>query len=133
MAKKKSEWFFGLSGRATLLISLAVVLVFCFLDQFLPGKTPVIPNFVKYVAVNGLVFAVASLGINFYSGYLGETSLGHAAFYGLGGYMTGYLTTKFGINFWLTIPLGMLAAAAASVPVALAGRRVKGSFMVVIT
>ena len=133
MAKKKSEWFFGLSGRATLLISLAVVLVFCFLDQFIPGKTPVIPNFVKYVAVNGLVFAVASLGINFYSGYLGETSLGHAAFYGLGGYMTGYLTTKFGINFWLTIPLGMLAAAAASVPVALAGRRVKGSFMVVIT
>ena len=133
MAKKKSEWFFGLSGRATLLISLAVVLVFCFLDQFLPGKTPVIPNFVKYVAVNGLVFAVASLGINFYSGYLGETSLGHAAFYGLGGYMTGYLTTKFGLNFWLTIPLGMLAAAAASVPVALAGRRVKGSFMVVIT
>ena len=133
MAKKKSEWFFGLSGRATLLISLAVVLVFCFLDQFLPGKTPVIPNFVKYVAVNGLIYAVASLGINFYSGYLGETSLGHAAFYGLGGYMTGYLTTKFGINFWLTIPLGMLAAAAASVPVALAGRRVKGSFMVVIT
>lgn len=133
MAKKKSEWFFGLGGRANLLISLVLVLVFCFLDQFLPGKTPVIPNFVKYVAVNGLIFAVASLGINFYSGYLGETSLGHAAFYGLGGYMTGYLTTKFGIDFWLTIPLGMLAAAAASVPVALAGRRVKGSFMVVIT
>lgn len=133
MAKKKSEWFFGLSGRMTLLISLVLVLLFCFLDQFIPGKTPVIPNYVKYVAVNGLIFAVASLGINFYSGYLGETSLGHAAFYGIGAYMTGYLTTKFGVNFWLTLPLGMIAAAAASVPVALAGRRVKGSFMVVIT
>ena len=133
MTKKKSEWFFGLSGKATFLISLVLVLAFCLLDQFVPGKTPVIPNFVKYIAVNGLIYAVASLGINFYSGYLGETSLGHAAFYGLGAYFTGYLTTGMGVNFWLTIPLGMLAAAAASVPVALAGRRVKGSFMVVIT
>ena len=133
MTKKKSEWFFGLSGKTNFVISLAFVLVFCFLDQLIPGKTPVIPNFVKYIAVNGLIYAIASLGINFYSGYLGETSLGHAAFYGIGAYMTGYLTTKFGVSFWLTLPLGMLAAAAASVPVALAGRRVKGSFMVVIT
>ena len=133
MTKKKSEWFFGLSGKANLVISLVFVLVFCFLDQLIPGKTPVIPNFVKYIAVNGLIYAIASLGINFYSGYLGETSLGHAAFYGIGAYMTGYLTTKFGVSFWLTLPLGMLAAAAASVPVALAGRRVKGSLMVVIT
>ena len=116
MTKKKSEWFFGLSGKATFLISLVLVLAFCLLDQFVPGKTPVIPNFVKYIAVNGLIYAVASLGINFYSGYLGETSLGHAAFYGLGAYFTGYLTTAMGVNFWLTIPLGMLAAAAASVP-----------------
>ena len=120
MTKKKSEWFFGLSGKANLVISLVFVLVFCFLDQLIPGKTPVIPNFVKYIAVNGLIYAIASLGINFYSGYLGETSLGHAAFYGIGAYMTGYLTTKFGVNFWLALPLGMLAAAAGSVPVALA-------------
>ena len=77
--------------------------------------------------------SIATLGINFYSGYLGETSLGHAAFYGIGAYMTAWMSVNKGMNFWLTIPLGMIAAAAASVPVAMAGRRVKGAFMVVIT
>ena len=130
---REGEWFFGLSGRANFLISLVIVLVFCFLDQVIPGSKLIIPNFIKYIAVVCLIYAIASMGINFYSGYLGETSLGHAAFYGIGAYMTGFLTTAMGLDFWLTIPLGMAGAAVAAVPMALAGRRVKGSFMTVIT
>lgn len=135
LKKKKwseGEWLFGLSGRMTFLIALAVVLVFCLLDLFTPsGK--LIPNYVKYVVVSGLIYSIASLGINFHSGYLGETSLGHAAFFGLGAYTTGYFTVMCDVNFWITIVIGMFFAALLAVPVALAGRRVKGSFMVVIT
>lgn len=120
---RNKKWF---------LVSLAAVLLFCFFDQFHAGKA-IIPNFVKYIAACGLIYSIATLGINFYSGYLGETSLGHAAFYGIGAYMTAWMSVNKGMNFWLTIPLGMIAAAAASVPVAMAGRRVKGAFMVVIT
>lgn len=130
---KQTDWLFGMSGRQTFLASLLFILVFCFLDTLIPGKHNIVPSFLKYIMVDGLIYAVASLGLNFYSGYLGETSLGHAAFYGIGAYMTGCLTVNAGLDFWLTIPLGMLAAAAAAIPVAFAGRRVKGSFMVVIT
>lgn len=130
--EKRTEWLFGMSGRATFLGSLLLVLVFCFADMLIPGRD-IIPNYVKYIVADSLIYAIASLGINFYSGYLGETSLGHAAFYGIGAYVTGYLTVHAGLDFWLTVPLGMCAAALAAVPVAFAGRRVRGSFMVVIT
>lgn len=130
--KSSGEWLFGLSGVQTFLIALAVVLIFCLLDLFTPSGN-LIPNYVKYVVVSGLIYAIASLGINFHSGYLGETSLGHAAFFGTGAYTTAILSVKYDVNFWITIPVAMVLAAILSVPVSLAGRRVKGSFMVVIT
>lgn len=120
------------SGLACFIGALIIVLVFCFLDHFTKsGKF--IPNYVKYVAVCGLIYSVASLGINFHSGYLGETSLGHAAFFGIGAYTTAYLSVFQKVDFWLTIPIGMVLSGLFSLPMALAGRRVKGSFMVVIT
>lgn len=130
--KTSGEWLFGLSGTKTFLIALAVVLIFCLIDLFTPSGN-LIPNYVKYVVVSGLIYSIASLGINFHSGYLGETSLGHAAFFGTGAYTTAYLSVNFGVDFWLTIPIAMLMAALLAIPVSLAGRRVKGSFMVVIT
>lgn len=84
-----------------------------------------IPNYVKYVVVCGLIYSVASLGINFHSGYLGETSLGHAAFFGIGAYTAAYLTVYQDVDFWLTVPVSMALAGIAAIPVALAGRRVK--------
>ena len=125
--KKSSEWFFGMSGLQTFIAAAVIVVAFCLTPKAL------VSTYVKGIVVSGLIYALATLGINFYSGYLGETSLGHAAFFGIGAYMTGYLTVKSGFNFWVTIPLGMIAAALTSVPMAFAGRRVKGSFMVVIT
>jgi branched-chain amino acid transport system permease protein len=114
-------------------VVLAAMLFICFLDDFTPSGR-VIPNYFKYVIVVSLIYSVASLGINFYSGYQGDTSLGHAVFFGTGAYVTAYLTTQFsGINFWASILIGMAFSAVLSLPVAWAGSRVKGSFMVVIT
>ena len=71
------------SSLACFIGALIIVLVFCLLDHF-TSSGKFIPNYVKYVVVSGLIYSVASLGINFHSGYLGETSLGHAAFFGIG-------------------------------------------------
>lgn len=132
MGTQKTKWLFGMSGRQTACGATALIFLLCCSDSLFPGAVR-IPSFVKYMAADGLIYAIAALGINFYSGHLGETSLGHAAFYGIGAYVTGFLTVRYGLDFWLTIPLGMAAAALFSAPVALAGRRVKGSFMVIIT
>ena len=128
----RGEWLFGLSGRMTLLISLVLVLLISFVDKF-HGGSAWIPTYAQHVLVNCLLSALLALGLNFISGYLGQTSLGHAVFYGIGAYTTAVLLTKTGVNFWLTILLGMVMSMLVAVPLAAASLRVKGQFLVVIT
>ena len=130
--KKKSEWLFGMSGRATFIAALVIVLVFCLIDAVVPGGK-LIPTYIKHIVVSCLIYAILTLGLDFVAGYVGQVSLGHAAFFGLGAYVTGSLSVFFGMNFWLTIPIGMAISGILSVPLAFASQKVKGPFLVVIT
>ncbi len=53
------------------------------------------------------LYAMLAVGLCLLMGYTGQVSLGHAAFFGLGAYGTGILTTKLNMNPWLA----MIAAA----------------------
>jgi branched-chain amino acid transport system permease protein len=70
--------------------------------------------------LNVLVFAgihvLLAVGLNLVMGYTGQVSLGHAAFYGVGAYGSGVLTTKLGMDPWLAA----LAALGISMVIALA-------------
>lgn len=55
-----------------------------------------------------LVYAVAILGLNILTGFNGQISLGHGAFYAVGAYTTAVLMDKLGFPFWLTLPLAGL-------------------------
>src|SRR3954466_15559147 len=49
-----------------------------------------------------LVYAIALLGLNILTGYSGQISLGHGAFYALGAYCAAILMDKFGVPYWAT-------------------------------
>ncbi|MGH8735224.1 MAG: ABC transporter permease subunit, partial [Burkholderiales bacterium] len=51
-----------------------------------------------------LVYAIALLGLNILTGYSGQISLGHGAFYALGAYVTAILMDKAGVPYWATVP-----------------------------
>jgi branched-chain amino acid transport system permease protein len=55
-----------------------------------------------------LVYAVAILGLNILTGFNGQISLGHGAFYAVGAYTAAVLMDKLGFPFWLTLPLAGL-------------------------
>lgn len=52
-----------------------------------------------------LIYAVAVLGLNMLTGFNGQISLGHGAFYALGAYTAAILMDKLGVPYWLTVPL----------------------------
>lgn len=52
-----------------------------------------------------LVYAIALLGLNMLTGYNGQISLGHGAFYAIGAYVAAILMDKFGVPYWLTVPV----------------------------
>ncbi|HZY16510.1 MAG TPA: branched-chain amino acid ABC transporter permease, partial [Ramlibacter sp.] len=51
-----------------------------------------------------LIYAIALLGLNILTGYNGQVSLGHGAFYAIGAYAAAILMDKFGVPYWLCIP-----------------------------
>ena len=109
----KKERFFGKNGQTAFLGAAVLVLLICYIDNF-HGGSAWIPTYFQHVAVNCLIAAILALGLNFVSGYLGQTSLGHAAFYGIGAYTTAVLLKYTNISFWITIPVGFLLAALVS-------------------
>jgi branched-chain amino acid transport system permease protein len=52
-----------------------------------------------------IINAIALLGLNLLTGYSGQISLGHGAFYGIGAYATAILIHQWHVPYWLTIPL----------------------------
>ncbi len=52
-----------------------------------------------------LVYAIALLGLNILTGFNGQISLGHGAFYAIGAYCTAILMDKFGVPYWATLPV----------------------------
>ena len=51
-----------------------------------------------------MVYAIALLGLNILTGYNGQISLGHGAFYAMGAYCAAILMDKFGFPYWATLP-----------------------------
>ena len=75
----KKERFFGKNGQTAFLGAAVLVLLICYIDNF-HGGSAWIPTYFQHVAVNCLIAAILALGLNFVSGYLGQTSLGQHQF-----------------------------------------------------
>ena len=57
------------------------------------------------------IYAIATMGLIMLMGYAGQISLGQAAFYGIGAYSSGILTTRYDLSPWLALLVGAALAA----------------------
>lgn len=80
-----------------------------------------------------MYLAVAAMGLNLLTGFNGQVSIGHGAFFGLGAFTTAVLMVDHGVSFELTIVVGAVLAAALGVIVGFPALRVKGSYLALIT
>lgn len=64
---------------------------------------------------------------------MGQTSMGHAALYCLGGYFSALLGSNLGLPFWVTIFFGILGGALGGLILGLSTMRLSGSYLAVIT
>lgn len=84
------------------------------------------------VATFAALNVVLALGLNMISGFCGQVSLGHAAFYGLGAYAAA-LCSVAGVPFVASIAVGILVAGAFGVVVGFAALRVREDFLAIVT
>src|ERR1700752_1025640 len=84
------------------------------------------------IALVGLT-AIVGVGLNVLLGLTGQISFGHVAFYAIGAYTVGILTSKAGLSFWIALPLGTLIACAAGALLAIPALRVRGPYLAMVT
>ena len=90
-------------------------------------------NYQLYVlALVGLT-AIVCVGLNVLLGLSGQISLGHVAFYAIGAYVVGILTTKTTIGFWTALPLAGVVSGVAGVMLAVPALRVRGPYLAMVT
>jgi branched-chain amino acid transport system permease protein len=80
-----------------------------------------------------LIYAIALLGLNILTGYNGQISLGHGAFYAIGAYVTAILMDKFNVPYWLCIPAAGAVCLLAGFLFGLPALRLEGVYLALAT
>ncbi|WP_233575690.1 ABC transporter permease subunit [Noviherbaspirillum saxi] len=79
------------------------------------------------------LYSLVAIGLVLLTGVGGLTSFGQAAFVGIGAYVSGYLSTRYGVSPWLTLPAGLLITVAAAYLIGLLTMRMSGHYLPLAT
>ena len=80
-----------------------------------------------------IMFALMSLGLNIVVGKSGILDLGYVAFFAIGAYTNGMLSTKTHLSFYAILIIGALLAMLAGVMLGLPALRLRGDYLAIIT
>jgi branched-chain amino acid transport system permease protein len=113
-------------SRRMLLLTLALLAIACALPF-------VLTSYRTFQAALVLVYAIALLGLNIVTGYNGQISLGHGAFYALGAYCSAILMDQAGLPYWATIPIAGAVCLVAGFLFGLPALRLEGLYLALAT
>jgi branched-chain amino acid transport system permease protein len=102
-------------------LAVAFVPTFLFSDYHLFQLTMVV------------VYAIAILGLAILTGFNGQISLGHGAFYAIGAYVTAVLMYKYEVPYWATLPVSAIVCAAVGFLIGLPALRLGGLYLALTT
>ena len=116
----------GATNKRQIIVLAALLLAACALP-FL------VTNYHTFQLTLVLVYAIALLGLNILTGYNGQISLGHGAFYAIGAYVAAILMDKFGVPYWLTVPAAGVTCLAVGFLFGLPALRLEGLYLALAT
>jgi len=112
--------------RRNLLTLMIVLAIACALPF-------IVSNYRTFQLTLVLVYAIALLGLNILTGYSGQISLGHGAFYALGAYCAAILMDKAGVPYWATVPAAGAVCFVAGFLFGLPALRLEGLYLALAT
>jgi branched-chain amino acid transport system permease protein len=100
----------------------------------LAGGLPlVLSNFRLFQFTQVFIYAIALLGLNILTGYNGQISLGHGAFYALGAYTTAVMMDRWNVGYGWTIPAAGLLCLVIGFLFGLPALRLEGLYLALAT
>jgi len=112
----------------TVLIALAIVI---------PLLHPVLPDLVSnyrlFLVSTMIIASIAVLGLNLLTGFNGQISLGHSAFYAVGAYTAAILMDKLDCPYYLTLPAAAILSFIVGYLFGLPALRLEGHYLALAT
>ena len=102
-------------------VAVAVVLAFT------------LKNFYLFQLTLALIYALAILGLNLLTGYNGQFSLGHSAFFAIGAYTAAILMEHGGVPYYLTLPVAGVVCLVSGFLFGLPALRLEGIYLALAT
>jgi branched-chain amino acid transport system permease protein len=93
----------------------------------------VLSNFRTFQFTQVYIYAIALLGLNMLTGYNGQISLGHGAFYAIGAYVGAIMMDQWGIGYGWTIPAAAIVCFVVGFLFGLPALRLEGLYLALAT
>jgi len=113
--------FFLLIARHRVLASTLFLMIFPFIMPY------------EALAINILIFGLFAMGFNLLFGYMGLLSFGHAAFLGIGSYLTGIAIVHYAMPWGAAILVGVIGAAIGGLLMGFLAIRTRGIYFSMVT
>ena len=112
--------------RTSWIIPLLVLLAFIV-------PVTVFTNYHLFQLTMVVVYAIAILGLALLTGFNGQISLGHGAFYAIGAYTTAILMSSWNVPYWATLPVSAIVCALVGFLLGLPALRLEGLYLALTT
>jgi len=110
-----------------------IVLVILALLPLIGGKTGLISNYSFLQLSLMIVYAIAVLGLILLTGFNGQISLGHGAFFAVGAYVAAILIDQAGWPYWATLPMAAIVCFVVGYLFGLPALRLEGHYLALAT
>ncbi|MDJ0815006.1 MAG: high-affinity branched-chain amino acid ABC transporter permease LivM [Desulfobacterales bacterium] len=85
------------------------------------------------IMITALIYVITGLGLNIVVGLAGLLDLGYVAFYAVGAYSYALLNYHFGLNFWMTLPIGAGLGLIFGILLGFPVLRLRGDYLAIVT
>jgi branched-chain amino acid transport system permease protein len=109
-----------------IVLVIVAVVVACLLPLLLS-------NFRLFQFTQVYIYAIALLGLNMLTGYNGQISLGHGAFYAIGAYTAAIMMNEWGLDYGWTLPVAAVVCFIAGFLFGLPALRLEGLYLALAT
>ena len=92
-----------------------------------------VKNFILFQLTLAMVYAIAILGLNLLTGFNGQFSLGHSAFFAIGAYTAAIMMDRFGTAYYWTLPAAGVACFGFGFLFGLPALRLEGIYLALAT
>lgn len=117
--KDIKRWFFTFQGGLTIICIIGLI------------SLPYIINddYYTLILIIVMIFAILAASWDFMAGYVGQVSFGHAMFFGVSGYYTGFMMEDPGLPWYLALIAGSIMATLFGLIIGIPCLRLKGPYL----